>query len=148
MVSLKHSTRQTIPQTGILLQVWGGLGLIVLFLLLFGINAWVWHNTKINYIFIFEFDTKQHLDYRQYLEVLSLLSRLTRKLPTLLTFLACVLFWLTFKNFWPQHINPRWYPVIFICISFGILILPFRTLHRSSRAWFAIANVYQSPFNC
>jgi len=59
-----------------MLQIWGGLGLIVLFLLLFGINAWVWHNTKINYIFIFEFDTKQHLNYRQYLEVLSL-SKLT-----------------------------------------------------------------------
>jgi xenotropic and polytropic retrovirus receptor 1 len=59
----------TAPQMSFLLQVWGGFALIVLFLLLFGINAWVWTETKINYTFIFEFDTKHHLDYRQYLEV-------------------------------------------------------------------------------
>ena len=65
----KPSTGIIIPQAGYLLQVWGGLALVVLFLLLFGINSWVWHDAKINYTFIFEFDTKHHLDYRQYLEV-------------------------------------------------------------------------------
>jgi len=69
VVSRQPSTKDTVPQAEILLQVWAGLGLIVLFLLLFGINAWVWHKTKINYTFIFEFDLKDHLDYRQYLEV-------------------------------------------------------------------------------
>jgi len=64
-----------IPEAGFLLQVWGGFGLITLFLLLFGINCWVWTVAKINYTFIFEFDTKHHLDYRQYLEVLSLDER-------------------------------------------------------------------------
>jgi len=59
----------TIPQSAYLLQVWGGFALVILFLLLFGINCWVWHDAKINYTFIFEFDTKHHLDYRQYLEV-------------------------------------------------------------------------------
>jgi xenotropic and polytropic retrovirus receptor 1 len=74
IASLQDSTRQAIPEAEMLLQVWGGLGLILLFLLLFGINAWVWQKTEINYTFIFEFDTKQHLDYRQYLEASSLLS--------------------------------------------------------------------------
>lgn len=60
-----------IPEAGFLLQVWGGFGLVILFLLLFGINCWVWSETKINYTFIFEFDTKHHLDYRQYMEVSS-----------------------------------------------------------------------------
>jgi xenotropic and polytropic retrovirus receptor 1 len=67
--ALKPDTRQRIPQVTYLLQVWGGLGLFVLFLLLFGINCWVWTLAKINYTFIFEFDPKHHLDYRQYLEV-------------------------------------------------------------------------------
>ena len=58
-----------IPQTTYLLQVWGGIGLVILFLLLFGINCWAWTVAKINYTFIFEFDTKHHLDYRQFLEV-------------------------------------------------------------------------------
>jgi EXS family len=68
---MEPSTSRDIPQTSFLLQVWGALALVVLFLLLFGINCWVWNETKINYTFIFEFDTKHHLDYRQYLEVLS-----------------------------------------------------------------------------
>jgi xenotropic and polytropic retrovirus receptor 1 len=67
--SRKPSTGINIPQAGYLMQVWGGFALVVLFLLLFGINSWVWHDAKINYTFIFEFDTKHHLDYRQYLEV-------------------------------------------------------------------------------
>lgn len=67
--SQNASIGDSIPQVEYLLQVWGGLALVVLFLLLFGINCWIWQNSKINYTFIFEFDTKHHLDYRQYLEV-------------------------------------------------------------------------------
>jgi len=70
LVNAKESIdNHSIPQAGYLLQVWGGFGLVILFLLLFGINCWVWTITKINYTFIFEFDTKHHLDYRQYFEV-------------------------------------------------------------------------------
>jgi hypothetical protein len=64
------SQTNDVPQARTLIQIWAGIALIVLFLLLFGINAWVWDKTKINYIFIFEFNTKHHLDYRQYLEVM------------------------------------------------------------------------------
>lgn len=74
---MEPSTSRDIPQTSFLLQVWGALALAVLFLLLFGINCWVWHETKINYTFIFEFDTKHHLDYRQYLEVSFYMTWLT-----------------------------------------------------------------------
>jgi len=77
VIARQPSTSQSIPQANFLLQVWGGFGLVVLFLLLFGINCWVWAKTKINYTFIFEFDTKHHLDYRQYMEVVSLQSLLT-----------------------------------------------------------------------
>jgi hypothetical protein len=68
-----RNAESRIPQAALLLQVWGGFGLVILFLLLFGINCWAWDVAKINYTFIFEFDTKHHLDYRQYLEVLTLL---------------------------------------------------------------------------
>lgn len=148
VASREPMTGQSTTQIAFLIQIWGGLGLILLFLMLFGINAWVWHRTKINYTFIFEFDTKHQLDYRQYLEVSSLFDWLIRKLSSLLSFLGCVLFWLTFRNFWPQTINATRYPLIFVCICMGILILPFRILHRSSRAWFFIANVYRCPCYC
>jgi xenotropic and polytropic retrovirus receptor 1 len=71
VISQNNTTAQTIPQAGYLLQVWGGIGLVLLFLILFGVNCYVWAKAKINYTFIFEFDTKHHLDYRQYLEVIS-----------------------------------------------------------------------------
>ena len=69
VIARKPDTSRAIPQGGFLLQVWGGLGLFMLFLLLFGVNCWIWHREKINYTFIFEFDTRHHLDHRQYLEV-------------------------------------------------------------------------------
>lgn len=119
----------SMPQAGYLLQVWGGFFLVILFLLLFGINCWVWYHTKINYTFIFEFDTRHHLDHRQYME-----------LPALLLFLGSFFFWLTFQNFWPDSLDGIWYPLIYLCVVVGLFLFPFHTLHRSSRAWFAIAN--------
>jgi xenotropic and polytropic retrovirus receptor 1 len=74
--------------------------------------------------------------WRYYLRRLGL-----QKLPSLMTFIGSLLFWLTFKNYWPQKLNAIWYPLIFVCIAVGILLFPFHTLHRSSRQWFAIANV-------
>ena len=71
LVTAGKTSPNDIPQAALLLQVWGGFGLVILFLLLFGINCWAWTVAKINYTFIFEFDTKHHLDYRQYLEVCS-----------------------------------------------------------------------------
>jgi hypothetical protein len=78
VVAFEPNTATTLPQAGYLLQVWGGFGLVILFLLLFGINCWVWHTAKINYTFIFEFDTRHNLDYRQYLEVHFSVSSLTK----------------------------------------------------------------------
>jgi xenotropic and polytropic retrovirus receptor 1 len=68
IVSQKHITIEAIPQVTFLLQLWAGFGLLVLFLLLFGVNCYVWHNTEINYAFLFAFDTDQDPLYRQYLE--------------------------------------------------------------------------------
>lgn len=56
-------------RTGYLLQIWGGVALILLQALLFAINVKVWAQNKINYAFIFEFDTRHMMNYRQFLEV-------------------------------------------------------------------------------
>jgi hypothetical protein len=52
-----------------LLELYLGLFLAVAFLLLFGGNMYIWTRAHINYKFIFEFDTRSNLDFRQYLEV-------------------------------------------------------------------------------
>lgn len=69
IVSQKQSTLSTLPQTSFLIQLWGGFSLVLLLMLLFGINCWIWHRCKIHYTFIFEVDSRHKLNYRQYLEV-------------------------------------------------------------------------------
>jgi len=41
----------------------------IIFLLLFGVNLIVWKKYKINYVFIFEFDSRKHLAPWQFIEV-------------------------------------------------------------------------------
>lgn len=52
-----------------LIELYSGFFLAIVFLLLFGGNMYIWTMSHINYKFIFEFDTRSNLDFRQYLEV-------------------------------------------------------------------------------
>ena len=123
------STALIVPQKDSLLQIWAGFSLIGIFLLLFGINCWAWSRAKINYVFIFEFDTRHNLDYREYFEI-----------PSLLTFMGSVFFLLSFQNNWPDRLPAIYYPLFFVCLCLFIFAFPIRIMHRSSRYWFAIAN--------
>jgi hypothetical protein len=38
--------------------------------LLFCLACRMWHRSKINYVFVFEYDTRHHLDWRQLAEVI------------------------------------------------------------------------------
>jgi hypothetical protein len=51
------------------LQIYAGYFLANFLLLLFCLACRVWHQTKINYVFIFEYDTRHFLDWRQLSEV-------------------------------------------------------------------------------
>jgi hypothetical protein len=50
-------------------QIYAGYFLMNFLFLLFSIACRVWHNSKINYVFVFEYDTRHHLDWRQLAEV-------------------------------------------------------------------------------
>ncbi len=50
-------------------QLYAGYFLILLLVLLFCLACRIWKRAKINYVFIFEFDTRHHLDWRQLCEV-------------------------------------------------------------------------------
>ncbi|KAF2125479.1 SPX-domain-containing protein [Dothidotthia symphoricarpi CBS 119687] len=56
-------------KTSYLLQIYAGYFLINFLLLLFCLACRVWHEAKINYVFIFEYDTRHYLDWRQLAEV-------------------------------------------------------------------------------
>lgn len=57
--------------TLITLQIYAGYLLMLFLSLLFCLDCRVWQRAKVNYAFIFEFDTRHHIDWRQLSEVCS-----------------------------------------------------------------------------
>ncbi|KAF1991265.1 EXS-domain-containing protein [Aulographum hederae CBS 113979] len=63
-------------QTSYLMQIYAGYFLLLLLVLFFCLACRFWTRSKINYVFIFEFDTRHHLDWRQLAEWRLLLAGL------------------------------------------------------------------------
>jgi hypothetical protein len=127
---------QKIDNLEIILQIFGGLSLPIIFLLLFGVNLIVWKKYKINYVFIFEFDSRNHLTPWEFIEI------------------ACLLFvlWIYFvyfaiTNFF-SFITTHLYPVILIFIYLGLLLLPFNVFYYQARQWIikVIIRLICAPF--
>ncbi|KAF7586723.1 hypothetical protein BBP40_008402 [Aspergillus hancockii] len=112
--------------TSYLLQIYGGFFLIVFHFLLFCLDCIIWTKSKINYIFIFEYDTRTALDWRQLTE-----------LPCLFMFLLGLFMWLNFLSVNAMYI---YWPVVLIGVTMIILFLPMRLLYHRSRKWWAYSN--------
>jgi len=63
------NVRDKIPYFSLVVQLYGGVALILIFSLLFGLNIYVWQKVRINYVFIFEFDARDYLSFHEYIEV-------------------------------------------------------------------------------
>ncbi|GME98197.1 unnamed protein product [[Candida] boidinii] len=113
-----------LPEGKLLLQIWAGYFLIVLMALLLGINCMVWSKFKVNYKFIFEFNQRDALDYKQYMV-----------LPAFFFFIGSLLSWFSFEDIWPKQFNGRDWPWIFLAIAIFILFNPFDVFHLNSRIW-------------
>ena len=61
----------------LLSQIYGGYFLIAFHVLLFALDCMVWTKSKINYAFVFEYDTRHTLEWRQLFEVCAGLRRPT-----------------------------------------------------------------------
>jgi hypothetical protein len=66
---LFHGSPEVALQTSYLLQIYAGYLLILLLSHFFCLACEFWTRSKVNYFFIFEFDTRHHLDWRQLFEV-------------------------------------------------------------------------------
>ena len=95
-----------------LLQIYAGYFLALLLVLLFVLDCRLFTRAKINYVFIFEFDTRHVLDWRQLAEI-----------PSLLTFLLGLFLWLNFRTSETDAMYIYW-PVILIGLTVTILFLP------------------------
>ncbi|KAI9765518.1 MAG: hypothetical protein M1840_007344 [Geoglossum simile] len=108
--------------TSYLLQIYAGLFLSVLLFLSFVVNCKIWAEAKINYVFIFEFDTRHNMDWRQLAE-----------LPSLFMCLEGFFVWLNFQVPGSNRFY-IYYPVVLIGLVVVVLFFPAPARARSEMA--------------
>ncbi|KAJ5653311.1 SPXN-terminal [Penicillium lividum] len=113
-------------RTSYLLQIYGGYFLIVFHILLFALDCMIWTKSKINYAFVFEYDTRHTLEWRQFLEI-----------PAFFMFALGLFMWLNFSWINPMYI---YWPVVLIVLTLIVVFLPARVLYHRSRKWWAFSN--------
>ncbi|KNG51824.1 signal transduction protein [Stemphylium lycopersici] len=109
--------------TSYLLQIYAAYFLVNFLTLLFCLACRVWHENKINYIFIFEYDTRHHLDWRQLAEI-----------PCWYLFMLGLFMQINFHQVGGQRLY-LYYPVILIGISVALLFNPFKVFYFRTRMW-------------
>ncbi|KAL6704502.1 Xenotropic and polytropic retrovirus receptor 1 [Coniothyrium glycines] len=109
--------------TSYLLQIYAGYFLVNFLVFLFCMACRVWHDNKINYVFIFEYDTRHFLDWRQLAE-----------LPCWCFFMLGLFMLLNFHQIGGDRLY-HWYPVILIGISIALLFNPIRMFYFRTRMW-------------
>lgn len=116
-------------QTIYLMQIYGGYFLMLYLFSLFCLNCRIWTAARVNYSFVFEFDGRSQLDWRQLAEF-----------PSFFLFLFGVFIWLNFSRYGSPAMY-LYYPVILIFVTFVILFFPAPILFHKSRRWFLYSHV-------
>ncbi|KAF3180436.1 hypothetical protein TWF225_007296 [Orbilia oligospora] len=111
-------------QVSYLLQIWAGFAFPTIFMLLFSVCCRAWVRARINYVFIFEFDTRNKLDWRELLE-----------LPAMFAFVQVLLMWFCFSTFWGDGFDRIWFPVIYVGLVLVVLFNPFKFGYFHTRKW-------------
>ncbi|KAJ2805297.1 Xenotropic and polytropic retrovirus receptor 1 [Coemansia guatemalensis] len=116
------SNEERVPYHRQLLQIYGSIFLVLLFLLLFSLNILAWTRAHINYRFIFEIDPRDYLNAWQFLE-----------LSSLFFFVASVVFWANFA----LHIDHNSYICVYVLLGvlLGLFFLPIKAVYWTSRWW-------------
>jgi hypothetical protein len=127
---LLHHTDPTIQtQTSYLLQIYGGYFLALYLFAWFCLDCSIWTRNKINYQFVFEFDPRHNLDWRQLSEF-----------PAFLILLLGLFVWLNFSRYGAPEMF-IYYPVILIFATAVIIFFPGPLFFHRSRRWFVYSHV-------
>ncbi|KAJ9629282.1 Xenotropic and polytropic retrovirus receptor 1 [Taxawa tesnikishii (nom. ined.)] len=126
---LYHPDAVTSTHTSYLMQIYGGYLMMLLLMLFFCLACRVWGRAKVNYAFVFEFDTRHHLDWRQLCEV-----------PCLLWFVFGLTLWLNYTEVGGKTMYLYW-PAVLIAASAFVVLNPLPLLYHRSRFWFLYSNV-------
>lgn len=106
-----------------MLQLYGSFLLPVLLGFGIGINLIGWSRAHINIPLVFYFDTRNHIDYRQFLEI-----------PSLLLFTLCYCFWLSMTVV-SNTVSPQVWPLVWLFSTILIIFNPLPVFHRTARWW-------------
>jgi hypothetical protein len=112
------------------LQVYGGYFLMLCMGWMFCLNCYIWTRAKINYPFIFEFDSRHTLDWKKLCQF-----------PSVFSLMFGVIFWLNFSAELGGLDLFLWYPVLLIGLSLLVIFIPLPVFHHKSRLWFAYSHV-------
>lgn len=123
-------------QTSYLLQIYGGYFLMLMLFSLFCIDCALWNQDKVNYPFIFEFDQRHSLDWRE-----------LAQFPSFFFMVLGVFMWVNFSRYGASEMY-IYYPVVLISVSVVIVFFPAPVMFHRSRRWFVYSHVshpvYQS----
>jgi hypothetical protein len=127
---LLHHTDPTIQtQTEYLLQIYAGYFLALYLFAWFCLDCSIWTSNKINYSFVFEFDPRHNLDWRQLSEF-----------PAFFILLLGLFMWINFSGYGTPEMF-IYYPVILIFVTTVLIFFPAPLLFHRSRRWFVYSNV-------
>ncbi|KAK6084759.1 EXS family protein [Seiridium cupressi] len=115
-------------QTSYLMQIYGGYFLMMYLFTLFCIDCSLWNTYKVNYPFIFEFDPRHNLDWRQ-----------LAQFPSFCLLLFGIFIWLNFTRYGSPEMY-LYYPVVLIFITMILVLIPAPILAHRSRKWFAYSH--------
>ncbi|KAK4083021.1 uncharacterized protein Triagg1_1911 [Trichoderma aggressivum f. europaeum] len=115
-------------QTSYLLQLYGGYFLMLMLFSLFCINCSIWLRNRVNYPFIFEFDQRSQLDWRQLSEF-----------PSALLLLFGVIMWANFSRYGGDAMY-LYYPVLLVGLTVVVILFPAPVLAHKSRRWLAYSH--------
>ncbi|KAI6255215.1 hypothetical protein MCOR27_005251 [Pyricularia oryzae] len=111
-------------RTSYLMQIYGGYFLMLYLFVLFCLDCRIWTKSKINYQFIFEFDPRTQLDWRQ-----------LSQFPAFFLLVFGVFIWANFSRFGDEEMY-LYFPSILIGLTFVILFFPAPVFYWRSRRWF------------
>ncbi|PBP27797.1 EXS family protein [Diplocarpon rosae] len=128
-------------QTSYLFQIYGGYFLALYLFSWFCLSCNIWNRNKINYQFVFEFDPRHNLDWRQLSEF-----------PSFLILLLGLFVWLNFSRYGSPEMF-LYYPAILIFVTVLIIFFPGPYMFHRSRKWFIyshwrllLAGIYSVQF--
>jgi hypothetical protein len=115
--------------TSYLLQIYAGYFMMLLLMLFFAMATRFWTINKVNYVFVFEFEMRDYLDWRQILE-----------LPSLFTAFLGFFMWINFTRYGADDMY-IYYPIVLITLTAAVIFCPLPIMYQRARRWFIIACV-------